>query len=217
MSLISRNGLLQRIRQGKKVRAQLVASNLSEGIAFQIRATRDKQEKSQLDLAREAGMTPNNLSRLESPDYGKQTISSLKRIADALDVALVVRFVPFSQYIDWLSGTPRIDEGISPNALVVPSFEKEEKENLFEASQFQKQLTQMAFGMVVNVQITTNVIGVGTGPTLEQFMYGETQSPPVFTNLPGIGKQLGTGVPLLPPFIAANLIQSTFEGNHVKV
>jgi len=57
-------------------------------------------------------MTPNNFSRLESPDYGKHTLSSLKRIADALDVALVVRFVPFSQYINWLSGTPQVDEGL---------------------------------------------------------------------------------------------------------
>jgi transcriptional regulator with XRE-family HTH domain len=132
MSLTSKNGLLQRIRRSKKTRSQLVASNLSEGIAFQIRATRDKQKKSQTDLAREAGMTANNLSRLESPDYGKQTISSLKRIADALDVALVVRFVPFSQYIDWLSGWPHLDEGLSPEALAVQGYEDEEKAGLYD-------------------------------------------------------------------------------------
>ena len=76
-------------------------------------------------------MTPNNFSRLESPDYGKHTLSSLKRIADALDVALVVRFVPFSQYINWLSGTPQVDEGLRPEALAVPSFESEEKTAVF--------------------------------------------------------------------------------------
>jgi transcriptional regulator with XRE-family HTH domain len=86
----------------------------------------------QAALARESGMTPNNLSRLESPDYGKQTISSLKRIADALDVALVVRFVPFDQYIDWLSATPHLDHGIRPEALAVPSFEEVEKLGQFE-------------------------------------------------------------------------------------
>jgi len=127
MSLVSRKGILQRIRRGRKTRAQLVASNLSEGIAFQIRATRDKRGMTQAELARESGMTQNNLSRLESPDYGKQTITSLKRIADALDVALVVRFVPFGQFIDWLSATPHLDEGLRPEALAVPSFEDEEK------------------------------------------------------------------------------------------
>lgn len=132
MSLISRRGLLQRIRRGRKTRAQLVASNLSEGIAFQIRATRDKCRMTQEDLALASGMTQNNLSRLESPDYGKQTISSLKRIADALDVALVVRFVPFSQYIDWLSGTPRLDEGLNSDSLAVDSFEQEEQSDKLE-------------------------------------------------------------------------------------
>lgn len=76
-------------------------------------------------------MTPNNLSRLEDPDYGKHTLRSLKRIAEALDVGLVVRFVPFSQYIDWLSGTPYMDEGLRPNALAVPSFREEEERGAF--------------------------------------------------------------------------------------
>jgi transcriptional regulator with XRE-family HTH domain len=169
---------------------------------------------SQIDLAREAGMTPNNLSRLESPDYGKQTISSLKRIAEALDVALVVRFVPFSQYIDWLSGTPRIDEGISPNTLAVPSFEKEEEEHLIEASQFEKQLMRIRGGKVVNVQFAFDVKGVGTGSTWDQARHEETPASPVFTNLHGIGEQLEAGV-FIQPFIAASQNQTTFEGNHV--
>jgi transcriptional regulator with XRE-family HTH domain len=134
MSLISKKGFLQRIRRGRKARAQMVSANLSEGIAFQIRATMDKRGMTQAELAQESGMSQNNLSRLASPDYGKQTISSLKRIADALDVALVVRFVPFSQYIDWLSGTPHLDQGISPSALAVPSFEDEENLGQFETN-----------------------------------------------------------------------------------
>lgn len=104
----------------------MVDSNLTEGIAFQIKATRDAQHLTQAQLAELAGMSQNNLSRLEDPDYGKHTLSSLKRIAEALDVALAVRFVPYSQYIDWLSGTPFLDEGIRAEALAVPNFGKEE-------------------------------------------------------------------------------------------
>lgn len=109
-------------------------SNLSEGIAFQIRATREAQGLTQAELAEAAGMTQNNLSRLESPEYGKQTISSLKRIAAKLDVAVIVRLVPFSQYITWLSGTPYLDPGISPTALAPPSFSKEEEYGAFDVS-----------------------------------------------------------------------------------
>lgn len=132
MSLLSKRGLLERIRRGKGARARLVESNLAKGIAYQIRATRERQEMKQADLAAAAGMTPNNLSRLESPDYGKHTISSLRRIADALDVALVVRFVPFTQYIDWLSGTSFLDEGLRPEALAVASFQEEEEAKNFD-------------------------------------------------------------------------------------
>jgi len=103
----------------------MVAANLSEGIAFQIRATRDAQGITQAALAEDTGMSQNNISRLENPEYGKHTVSSLKRIADALDVALVVRLVPFSQYIDWLSGRPYLDRGISVTALAVPEYAKD--------------------------------------------------------------------------------------------
>ncbi len=103
----------------------MVEASLSEEIAFQIRATRDAQEMTQSALAQAAGMTQNNLSRLENPEYGKHNISSLKRIAAALDVAVIVRLVPFSQYIDWLSGTPRIDRGLSRHSLAVVPFDKD--------------------------------------------------------------------------------------------
>src|ERR1035441_6732309 len=112
MALSSKKGLIERIRRGKESRSRLVSSNVDKGIAYQIVATRDDRGWNRSDLARESGMTPNNFTRLEDPEYGKQTLSSLKRIAAALDVALVVRFVPFSQYIDWISGTSYLDRGI---------------------------------------------------------------------------------------------------------
>jgi transcriptional regulator with XRE-family HTH domain len=133
MSLLSKKTLVSRIRRGKEARAKLVSSNLDKGIAFQLRATREARELTQEKLADIAGMSQNNICRLESPDYGKHTISSLKRLASALDVALVVRLVPFTHYTDWLSGTPYLDEGLRPSALAVPSFQDEEKDGLFES------------------------------------------------------------------------------------
>ena len=100
-------------------------------------------------------MTPNNLSRLEDPDYGKQSLSSLKRIAAALDVALVVRFVPFGQYIDWLSGTPHLDEGLSPESLAVPSFEDEEK-----IAKHETHIRYFAFQVTPSVEASDNLAEV---------------------------------------------------------
>jgi transcriptional regulator with XRE-family HTH domain len=78
-------------------------------------------------------MSQNNISRLESPEYGKMTVKSLTRIAEALDVALVVRFEPFSKYVNWLSGTRFVEDGLSPDALAVASFEDEERLGEFDA------------------------------------------------------------------------------------
>jgi hypothetical protein len=99
-------------------------------------------------------MSSNNVSRIESEDYGKQTLTSLKRVADALDVALVVRLVPFSQYIDWLSGTPFMDEGIRPGAMAVPSFADEERMGAHEKPlrYWEVQVTQNVFAPKSTVQ-----------------------------------------------------------------
>jgi transcriptional regulator with XRE-family HTH domain len=77
------------------------------------------------ELALQVGMPQTAISRLENPYYGKPTITSLKRLAAIYDVALIVRFVPFSQLINWVSGTPYEERGLSPEAMDIPSFKQE--------------------------------------------------------------------------------------------
>jgi hypothetical protein len=77
-------------------------------------------------------MNQNAISRLESPDYGKPTLTTLKRLAGAMDVALIVRLIPFSELIDWVSGTRRVDFGLSTQSLAVPSFAAEEEAGIFD-------------------------------------------------------------------------------------
>jgi transcriptional regulator with XRE-family HTH domain len=107
---------------------------LTKGIAHQLRASRDRLEWSQQELAEEAGMNQNAISRLESPGYGKPTLTTLKRLAAAMDIGLIVRFVPFSQMIDWVSGVPRVDRGLTSESLAVPSFDAEEKTGVCDTS-----------------------------------------------------------------------------------
>ncbi len=78
-------------------------------------------------------MNQNAISRLESEDYGKPTITTLKRLAAALDVCLIVRFAPFSEVIDWVSGTPHLNSGLTSDALAVPAFAIEEARGIFSA------------------------------------------------------------------------------------
>jgi len=131
MNLNSKESLISRLRRGKAARAQFTESNLAKSLAYNLRATRDRLEWSQERLAAEVGMNQNAISRLESPDYGKHTMTTLKRLARAMDVALIVRLAPFSELIDWVSGTPRLDQGLATESLAIPSFAAEEAAGLF--------------------------------------------------------------------------------------
>jgi transcriptional regulator with XRE-family HTH domain len=86
---------------------------------------REHAKWSQDELAKKVGMNQNAISRLENPGYGKATLTTLRRIASALDVALVVRFVSFRQLADWVSGTPFLDKGLSSESFGVLNFARE--------------------------------------------------------------------------------------------
>src|SRR5260370_21201940 len=101
MNLNSKHSLVQRLMRGGRVRARFVESHLSKGLAFQIRSLREKEGWSQQCLAEKICSNQNSVYRAENPNYGKHTLTTLKKIAAAFDVALVVRFVPCSDRVDW--------------------------------------------------------------------------------------------------------------------
>lgn len=124
-NLLSRKALWSRLAKGPEARARFVESTLGKHLAFQIRAMRDRVNWSQEQLAQKVGMNQNAISRLESPFYGKPTLTTLKRVATAFDVGLVVRFAPFGELVDWVSGTLRVERGLSPSSLSPLSFQEE--------------------------------------------------------------------------------------------
>ena len=123
-SLISRLNLLQRLNRGSEARARFVESHLDKSIAFQIRSLRDHEGWTQGVFAEKLGIKhQNNVSaRLENPNYGKHSLTTLKKIAATCDVALVVWFIPFSRLLDWVTGTPYLDNGLSEGFYEVPTF-----------------------------------------------------------------------------------------------
>jgi len=70
----------------------------------------------QADLAQKTGMLQPRISAMESPGGAKFTLETLRRVASAFDVALVVRFAPFSELLRW-------SERFEPDEFAVPSFE----------------------------------------------------------------------------------------------
>lgn len=102
----------------KEYRDAFVSEHIDTGLPFQIKALREKEEWSQEELGAKAGMKQERISALEDPNYGKFTLTTLKRLASAFDVALMVVFVPFSKLVDW-------ESNLSPEVLQAVSFEKD--------------------------------------------------------------------------------------------
>lgn len=109
----------------KEYRDLFVSNEISVGLPFQIRALREKRNWTQGELADKTGKAQGVISQLEDPSYGRFTLATLKRLASAFDVALIVRFVPFSELVERAVNLDSTD-------LAVPSFY--EDENLLDAT-----------------------------------------------------------------------------------
>lgn len=84
-------------------RRGFVEGHAKDTIAFQLRMLRKAMDWEQRDVAEKLGnpkLQP-MISRYENPDYGKYSITTLLELAAAFDVALAVRFVPFSELVEW--------------------------------------------------------------------------------------------------------------------
>lgn len=97
-------------------RDMYVESQITEALALQIRLLRESHPWTQAQLGQRAGTSQVVISRLEDPDYGNFTLKTLRRLALAFDVALIVRFAPFSELVDWTLTS-------SPGKLCPPDFE----------------------------------------------------------------------------------------------
>lgn len=73
--------------------------HLLERFATQLHAVRSDQGLSQEDLAELSGVPQSKISRLECADVGSFTLGTALKLAKALDVALALRFEPFSHLI----------------------------------------------------------------------------------------------------------------------
>lgn len=119
MSTSFSSRLLSKLKS-KVYRAAYVAENVRMGIALQIRAMREQRSgMSQAELGKLLGKPQSVVSRLENPDYGKATVQTLQEVADAFDVALLIKFVTYPEFL-------RQTEDVSPEGLRVESYSDEQ-------------------------------------------------------------------------------------------
>jgi len=94
------------------------AADVGTGLAFQIRLLREARGWTQEELAHQMGKRQETISQWENPDYGRYTLKTLSELAAAFDVALLVRFAPFSELVDW-------SMNLTPERLAPASFDDE--------------------------------------------------------------------------------------------
>jgi transcriptional regulator with XRE-family HTH domain len=99
----------------KEYRDSYVTAHISNTVASQIFMLREARGWTQKELANKAGMSQSRISALEDPNYENIEVGTLKRLASAFDVAVTVRFTPFSELATWTAE-------LSAEKLLVPDF-----------------------------------------------------------------------------------------------
>jgi transcriptional regulator with XRE-family HTH domain len=107
-----------KLSKSKARRDAFVASQINVGLPFQIRALRKQRNLNQNELATLAGMLQPRISAMEQVGGGQLNLDTLRKLAAALDVGLLVKFVAFSELIKW-------SNDFSPDDFSVPSFDQE--------------------------------------------------------------------------------------------
>ena len=101
-------------------RKAYVSSQINVGIPFQVRSLLKNRGWTQEQLSDRAGMLQPRISAILKPGRGGLNIETLRRLAEAFDCGLMVRFAPFSELIDW-------SEQFDPESFDVERFETEDK------------------------------------------------------------------------------------------
>ena len=137
-----RSQLWEKMRD-KPYRDTFVAAHLSTNIAAQIQTIREQRGWTKKQLAQKAGMSPSRITVMEDPSYEKFTLTTLRRLASAFDVALIARFTAFSDLVNWVAE-------LSPDKLETPEFERD---SLFHLSKPPIDEPQNFFGGTISASI----------------------------------------------------------------
>lgn len=145
MTLGQRRELLNTLRD-EEYRREFVSEHVGVGLASQIQQLRQKRDWTQEELARRTNKAQETVSRWENPDYGRFSLSTLKEVAAAFDVALLVRFVPFGDLADWTIG-------LTPQRLAPKSFVEEQRQPTVYDLQLRYRVSSEARGITAAPEI----------------------------------------------------------------
>lgn len=103
----------------QEYRKELAIEHVNTTLAIQIRKMRENHQWKQEQLADRLGKHQETISQWENSDYGRYSIMTLKELAATFDVALLVKFIPFSELVKDMAD-------LSETRLSPPSFSDEQ-------------------------------------------------------------------------------------------
>jgi len=83
----------------KDYRDGYMQTQVRAGIAYQFQALRKKFDLNQNEMAERIGKPQSTVSRLENVEYGRVSVQTLLDIASSLDVALIVQFASYPDFL----------------------------------------------------------------------------------------------------------------------
>jgi transcriptional regulator with XRE-family HTH domain len=102
----------------QEYRHGLIAAQIEVDLPLQLKALRKQRGWSQPEMEKRTGMKQSRFPLMERPGGAHFTLDTLQRLAEAFDVALIVKFAPFSEFLDW-------SKNFNPETFAVPSFAEE--------------------------------------------------------------------------------------------
>lgn len=95
--------------RNREYRTAYAESFLDSSIALQIKTLREERGWTQAELAERAGMMQSRISTLEQADYSSWSVKTLRRLAEAFDLVLSVRFESFGWLLNQATRFSRAD------------------------------------------------------------------------------------------------------------
>jgi transcriptional regulator with XRE-family HTH domain len=129
------------------------------------------------------GMAQTWVSKLENPDYGKMTVATLLRLAEAFDTDLEIKFRPFSTTIRDL---PR--QG--PEYFDVPSFDEEFGVDSLSADEIASEISRSRLMGDVSPGQPSQIFGTGAAAAQRGDVVRVPRIPPAMASVSTIQERL---------------------------
>ena len=178
----------------KEYRDAYVDSHVKSLIAHQLRCIRERLGLTQKEFAVLVGKPQSVISRLESTEYGKVNIQTMLDLARKLDIAVVVKFASFPEFLE------SVDD-ISPGKLAVDNYN------------VTKSTCNAVSSFALCAAPTSNVLNQHQIPATKAVLYGKPQHAPVHI-MRGKDSVVTAGI-AVTPFIGVQLSTSSVGEQHV--